>query len=128
MSNYLLDTNAVIAQLKGDANIIKMLRAAQSIAIPTIVIGELFYGAEKSGRVTANLKEVEGFIVGRTILTCDVETTRCYGRIANQLRVKGTPISPNDIWIAAIARQNNLILLTRDSDFKNVDGLALQAW
>jgi tRNA(fMet)-specific endonuclease VapC len=53
---------------------------------------------------------------------------RFYGRVSHQLRVKGRPIPQNDIWIAALAIQHNLTVLTRDSHFAEVDGLATQSW
>jgi tRNA(fMet)-specific endonuclease VapC len=127
MTDYLLDTNVVIARLKNDSSVIKMLRSAQSIAIPAGAVCERFYGAEKSGRVSANLKQVEEFLVGRTILVCDLETAREYGRVAQKLRTKGRPIRHNDVWIAAVALQHKLTVLSKDAHFNDVDGL-VQGW
>jgi tRNA(fMet)-specific endonuclease VapC len=45
-----------------------------------------------------------------------------------ELRVKGQPIPENDIWVAAIALQHRLTLVTRDEHFKQVDGLAVETW
>ncbi len=128
MSNFLIDTNAAIARINGDKNIIPVFEVAQTIAVPTIVVGELFFGAENSGRVAENLKQVEAFITGRTILTCDLETARWYGRVMRQQSIKGKRIPENDTWIAAIALQHRLTVLTRDAHFNDVDGLAVQGW
>jgi tRNA(fMet)-specific endonuclease VapC len=62
------------------------------------------------------------------VLVCDVETARHYGRVRNELRRKGRPIPENDIWIAATARQHDLILVTRDPHFDEVEGLPIEAW
>jgi tRNA(fMet)-specific endonuclease VapC len=62
------------------------------------------------------------------ILGCNVDTARWYGRIAAQLKTIGRPIPQNDIWIAAIARQYELTMLTRDKHFENVDGLVVESW
>jgi tRNA(fMet)-specific endonuclease VapC len=128
MSNYLVDSNAAIARINGDTNIIPVFESAQTIAIPTIVVGELLFGAENSGRVAENLKQVEAFITGRTILVCDLGTARWYGRVMRQQSVKGQRIPENDTWIAAIALQHSLTVLTRDAHFNDVDGLAVQGW
>lgn len=128
MSDYLLDTNAVIALLNADPSIAMVLVAPHTASIPIIVVGELYFGAEKSGRVEANLKRTEEFLSRRNILGCDNDTTHWYGRLMQQLSAKGRPIPANDVWIAAIALQHRLILLTKDKHFENVDGLQVQAW
>jgi len=61
-------------------------------------------------------------------LDSDVETTRNYGRIKAQLRKKGKPIPNNDVWIAAIALQYDLTVVTRDKHFDQVDGLKIEKW
>lgn len=128
MANLLLDTNAAIARINGNTDILKILESAATIAIPIIVVGELLYGAENSGRVVENRKQVENFTLGRTILLCDLETARWYARIAQKLKTKGHPIPHNDMWIAALGLQYSLTLLTKDSDFNAVDGLTALGW
>ena len=60
-----------------------------------------------------------------TILVCDTETARQYGRIKVELRRKGRPIPENDMWIAAVALQHGLTLATRDAHFDAIDGLTV---
>ncbi|MEO8396000.1 MAG: type II toxin-antitoxin system VapC family toxin [Chloroflexota bacterium] len=124
---YLLDTNAAIALLKGDPAIDTVLSRLE-LYVPGIVLGELYFGAEKSGRIEENLRRVDEFAAKRSILHCDTETSRWYGRIRHQLRAKGRPIPQNDVWIAAVALQHDLTLLTRDVHFKEVDNLPLKSW
>lgn len=124
----LLDTNAAIALLNNNANILPIISVLAEVMVPIIVLGELYYGAEKSSRVEANLQRVNEFAERYSVLYCDVETAREYGLVQRELRAKGRPIQPNDMWIAALARQHRLTLLTRDSDFANVDGLTVQGW
>lgn len=62
------------------------------------------------------------------MLDCDTETAKVYGIIKNALRTKGKPIPENDIWIAAIALQHDVTLVTRDAHFGAIDGLDLQTW
>ncbi|MBI1258232.1 MAG: PIN domain-containing protein [Chloroflexi bacterium] len=126
-NGLLLDTNAMIARLKGDNGVIQVL-ATEDVWVSSTVIGELYFGAYKSGRVEENIRNLEAFIHGRTILVCDKDTAHIYGRIRHQLQVKGRPIPQNDVWIAAVALQHNLTLLTRDVHFKEVDNLPLKSW
>lgn len=125
---YVLDTNIVIATFSQDAAVAVKLTAAAEVFVPSIVIGELYFGAYKSMRVQDNLKRTTEFIAANTILTCDVGTAQFYGQIKNALKVKGRPIPENDMWIAAVAMQHNLILATRDAHLGEIDGLQLEAW
>lgn len=127
-NGHLLDTNAVIAMQKEDTALIMRLKKIEAVFIPSIVIGELYFGAYKSGRPEINRQTVVQFIIGRVILNCDFGTGDFYGQIKYQLRAKGRPIPENDIWIAAIAKQHKLTLMTRDIHFKEIDGLILETW
>jgi tRNA(fMet)-specific endonuclease VapC len=69
---FLLDTNIVIALLEGDDTVLSNLDRAPEIFIPAAVIGELFFGAAKSGRPSENTAKVERFAAGRAIVSCDL--------------------------------------------------------
>jgi tRNA(fMet)-specific endonuclease VapC len=127
MNEYLLDTNAIIPILNGDANIASLLVGSVAF-VPIIAVAELYFGAEKSRQTEANIKRVDEFISQRTILTCDKETARWFGRIEYRSRAKGKAIPQNDIWIAAIAIQHQLTVLTRDAHFREIDGLLAANW
>jgi tRNA(fMet)-specific endonuclease VapC len=125
---YLLDTNIVIPFLNDDPWIKQKVRQSPEVFIPVIVIGELFYGARKSAHTVENVANIETFMLENVILTCDAETARKYGDIKTQLRQEGHPIPENDIWIAAIALQDTLTLVSRDTHFGYVKGLTLETW
>jgi tRNA(fMet)-specific endonuclease VapC len=124
----LLDTNIVIALLADEAGVKTKLANADEVFLSSIALGELYFGAGKSGRPQANLTRIETFASDNVVLGCDAETARRYGEIKNALRVKGRPIPENDIWIAAIALQHNLGLITRDGHFNEVEGLRVEVW
>ncbi|MCC7205846.1 MAG: type II toxin-antitoxin system VapC family toxin [Anaerolineae bacterium] len=125
---YLLDANAAIAILENDPAFRAAFSERHEALVPVIVLGELYAGAEKSARVEANLKRVAEFESRRSIVPCDSQTARQYARISQQLRKKGRPIPQNDMWIAALAMQHSLTLVTRDAHFSHVDGLRIQGW
>jgi tRNA(fMet)-specific endonuclease VapC len=125
---YLLDTNIVIALFVQDNAIMNSLGGAEEVFIPSIVVGELYYGALKSGRVTENIVRLDQFVAANTVLSCDVDTARWYGKIKNDLRQKGRPIPENDIWITALALQHDLLLVTRDRHFSEAEGLKIEVW
>ncbi|MBI5822402.1 MAG: type II toxin-antitoxin system VapC family toxin [Chloroflexi bacterium] len=125
---YLLDTNIVIALFANDASVMESLAKAEEVFIPSVVIGELFYGAHKSARTKDNLVRVDEFASSNLVLGCDTETARIYGDVKNALRIKGHPIPENDIWIAAIAIQHNLTLVSRDGHFNEIENLKVVVW
>lgn len=129
MSNhYLLDTSAAIALLNGNPAIEQKIEGAASVSLPVITLGELYFGAENSARVDENLDKVVALSERFDVIDCDHAVARMYGQIAFELKSKGRPIQPNDMWIAAIARQLGLILLTKDSHFKFIDILEVSSW
>lgn len=125
---YLLDTNIIIALFANEAIVKTNLAQANEVFVPSFVIGELCYGARKSGRVQANLARIDELVASSTILGCDVETARQYGEVKNKLRLKGRPLPGNDVWIAALALQHTLILVTPDAHFQEVESLQTVPW
>src|SRR5438477_11929433 len=125
---YLLDTNIVIAILAGETNVLERLVESDEVFVPVVVLGELYYGARKSAHVNRNISRIDGLAANSALLGCDLNTSRHYGRIKNELRAKGRPIPENDIWIAAVGKQHSLTLITRDAHLGEVDGLAIEAW
>jgi tRNA(fMet)-specific endonuclease VapC len=125
---YLLDTNILIALLEGDNAVLSHLDHAAEVFIPAIALGELFFGAAKSGRPAENVARIERFASGRAIVQCDLDVAREYGRLKQRLKTKGRPIPENDIWIAATAKNHGMILVTRDGHFDDVDGLQTADW
>ena len=101
--NYLLDTNIVIRMLVGDMAIQEKMQNGNNLFLASPVVGELCYGAQKSGKVTENLHRVNTLVEDYIFLPCDLETAQWYGIIKERLRRKGRPIPNNDLWIAAIA-------------------------
>jgi tRNA(fMet)-specific endonuclease VapC len=128
----LLDTNAVIALFRDDPSAKGKLKDAEEVFLPSIVLGELLYGALRSGRKEENAARCHRFAAANTVLACDAATAEEYALIENGLRVRGTPIPDNDVWISALALQHGLAVLTRDGHFGSVaalgSGFTAEAW
>lgn len=124
----LLDTDIIIALFADEAAVKNNLTRVDEVFIPAIAIGELYFGAWKSGRPEENIKRIDGLMASSIILGCDTDTARRYGEIKHSLRLKGRPLPENDIWIAAIALQHHLVLATRDEHFSDIDSLAVVTW
>ncbi len=124
----LLDTNIVIALWANDASVTQQLASAPEVFVPVIVLGELYYGARKSAWSTKNVERIDDLAARSSVLPCNLDTARHYGMIKDRLRVAGRPIPENDLWIAAIAMQHSLVLVTRDEHFQRIDGLTVVEW
>ena len=71
---YLLDTNIVIALFANEPNVIEKIERVEEVYVPSIVLGELFYGAIKSANKSLNLSKIRQFASTVTILPCQSET------------------------------------------------------
>jgi tRNA(fMet)-specific endonuclease VapC len=75
-----------------------------------------------------NLARLDTFVTQNVILGCDVDTARHYGLIKHQLKIQGRPIPENDLWVAAIAKQYGLTVVTRDEHFNQIGDLSVVMW
>ncbi|MFQ5724116.1 MAG: type II toxin-antitoxin system VapC family toxin [Terriglobia bacterium] len=125
---FLLDTNIVIAIFAEESAALDRVAAAEEAFVPAVALGELYYGARKSVRAKTNIARIEAFAAAAAVLSCDAVTAQQYGRIKNDLRAKGRPIPENDIWIAAVAVQHGLTVVSRDDHFADVTDLAREVW
>jgi tRNA(fMet)-specific endonuclease VapC len=126
--NVLLDSNIVVALFDEEPAAERGLQSARRVYVPSIVLGELYYGAEKSGRRAENLARVDRFGATGIVLAPDIASARRYGAIRDVLRRRGRPIPDHDIWVAAIALQHDLTLISRDGHFREIEGLDIESW
>lgn len=127
-ARYLLDTNTIVALLKLQSDVLRRITQAQESLIPSIVLGELYHGAHKSAQTAQNLARTDAIAQNNKILPCDTDTASIYGAIKANLEAQGRRIPDNDMWIAALARQHKLTLLTRDAHFDRIAPLDVEQW
>ena len=127
MSRILLDTSAYSAFRRGHAGILKEIQEADRIALPAIVLGELYAGFVQGTRRDENRAELAEFLSSDRVMVVDVnpETADRYAVIVQSLVKAGSPIPTNDIWIAASAMQHGLRLVTTDAHYKKVPHVLL---
>jgi tRNA(fMet)-specific endonuclease VapC len=114
-----LDTNAYRDFVRGDERRVQFLRTARRIRLPLFVLGEIRAGFAAGSQESANAANFQRFLNSPrvSILLPDEQTAQHYAQLYLQLRKKGVSIPTNDLWIAAIAIQHNLVLCTSDSHF-----------
>ena len=111
---YLLDTNAVIAIVKGDEDLLTVLKRnkPQDFALSAVVAHELYYGAYRGQRTAENLARLDALLF--PVLEFDREDARHAGEIRAMLATSVTPIGPFYVLIGGHARARDLILMTRN--------------
>ena len=119
----LVDTSVVVDLFEGDQTVAMVLGQYTPVYVPVVVLAELLSGARRSRRVAENVERIEVFAAKNQVLDCNAETASHYADIANQLRARGKPIPPNDMWIAAVALQHGLPVASRDGHFDEVEAL-----
>ena len=124
----IVDTNALSAFADGSSLAIAALQAASEVSVPVIVLGEFRYGIMHSRRHREYEAWLEEYLPAFRVLEVTVETTVEYALLRSELRHLGRPIPANDVWIAALCRQHDLPLLSRDAHFDHVKRLRRQAW
>ena len=128
---FLLDTDTVIYNMKGNANVQKNLRQHinDSISISVITLMELYYGARKSEQVTANLAKIRRLEQTVDAIPIGLESTEIFGLLKAQLEISGNRLDDFDLVIASCAMAHNLTLVTNNTrHFKRIDGLKLTNW
>lgn len=124
----ILDTNALSAFVDGETGISEVLRRQARAAIPVIVLGEFRYGIAQSKHRSAYEAWLESQLPHFEILSVTEETAVAYAALRVALRRSGRPIPANDAWIAALALQHRMTVLSRDSHFDVVPRLERESW
>ena len=129
---YILDTDICIYIIKKKPEqVLKKLAklASTDIAISTVTLSELIYGAEKSQHKEKNLEALTGFLVPIDILPWDDSAAKKAGEIRAVLEKSGKVIGPYDLQIAGQALSLNLTLVTNnEKEFSRVKGLKIENW
>ena len=117
-----LDTNAYTGLMRGDPARVQVVRTARRLYLPLIVLGELRAGFVAGNQESTNSANLQRFLNSPrvSILFPDEQTTHHYARIYLELRRKGAPIPTNDLWIAALVVQHDLVLCTSDPHFQHL--------
>lgn len=131
--SYLLDTSACITHLRSrpPSQVTARIGAAgaATVFLCSVVKAELKYGALRSRDPADSLAQLERFYRHFPSLPVDDSAAEEYGLIRAELAAQGTPIGPNDLMIAAIARTHDLVLVTHNrTEFERVSGLTTEDW
>ena len=120
-----LDTNRYVDLCKGLAPTVDLVASADAVFLPFVVVGELRAGFALGRRGAENERVLRRFLqkAGVHLLLADDQTTFHYASVFRHLRERGTPVPTNDMWIAALVLEHNLVLHARDEHFDRLPQL-----
>jgi tRNA(fMet)-specific endonuclease VapC len=129
---YLLDTD-VFSEIVRGRHAALMERVSQhaltDFALSLISVGEVRYGQTSKPFGPRRTKRVESLLGTITCLDLDHRVIPHYAKLRAHLERLGTPIGPNDTWIAAHALAEDLTLITGNHrEFRRVPGLRVENW
>ncbi len=121
-----IDSNRYTDLCRGDQHAVDVVSGADEVFMPLIVVAEQRAGFAFGSRRDENERNLTRFLntSGVSVLSPDEQTTHVYAEVYAGLRRQGTPIPTNDIWIAALTLQHDLVLFARDADFDHIPRLA----
>jgi tRNA(fMet)-specific endonuclease VapC len=129
---FLLDTDTIIYNMKGNVDVQNNLRRHinDSISISVITLMELYYGARKSQKVAINLAKIKTLEQSIETIPVGLESTEIFGLLKAQLEIVGNRLDDFDLIIASCAMAHNLTLVTTNNTkhFQRIDGLKLANW
>jgi tRNA(fMet)-specific endonuclease VapC len=124
----ILDTNAFSAFADADEALLSVLEGTEELCLPVIVLGEYRYGISNSRYRTKYQRWLARDLHLFRVLEIIESTTVHYAAIRSSLRTQGTPIPANDCWIASLAKEHSLPIVSRDVHFDGVKGIRRITW
>jgi len=121
-----LDANRYADFMRAVPDVVRVVSTAEVVAIPFVTLGELRGGFRYGGQARQNERLLSEFLAEERVRAIwpDEATTHFYADLFADMRRSGQPIPTNDLWIAAVCIQHDLVLFTRDRHFEHVLRLA----
>ena len=124
----ILDTNALSALLDKDAALLETIWESRELALPVIVLGEFRFGIGVLRRREQYEAWLRRDLSLFRVLPVMEQTSVYYAAIRSELKASGSPIPANDAWIAALARQHRMPIVSRDTHFDKVKNIERLGW
>ncbi len=127
MKRIFIDTNAYAQLLRDSKDVLDVLSIADEVYMSVIVLGELYSGFRGGSKYEQNVKILYDFLNDPIVKVLDLkeESSELFGKIKHELKINGTPIPINDIWIAAQCIEMGAVLISYDLHFKLIPQILL---
>lgn len=127
---HLLDTNICSAHMRRPGGLAhRFFQHAGQLAIPTIVLAELYAGAYKHSHAPRLHSLIADLLQEVNVLDFDAACAEEYGKLYGALSQQGLAVPVADLMIATVALVHNLTLVTNNTaDYHRIPGLRLEDW
>jgi predicted nucleic acid-binding protein len=124
----ILDTNALSAWAEQNPSALRLIEAQPFLCLPVVVLGEFRFGLRGSRKRSVIEPQLD--FLEQTVRVLDItrETATVYATVRFELKQRGKPIPENDVWIASLARQHGLSVMSQDLHFDAIPGLKRLSW
>ena len=128
--SFLLDTDTCSKHMSGAPGLThRFIQHSGRLAIPSIVLGELYAGAYLLNDPDPLLQKIADLLVFVDVIDFDSDSAEQFGKLRGFLQPRGLVVPPIDLLIASVAVANDLILITHNtSHFAPIPGLRLDDW
>ena len=124
----ILDTNAVSALADGTPSLESALSGEPLLSIPVVVVGEFRFGILGSRHRARYERWLGDLMDSSRVLPIESETARHYSVLRDDLKRRGRTIPSNDLWIAALAVEHDLAVVSRDAHFDAIPAVRRVRW
>ena len=129
----LLDTDLLISFLRDNNEAVKiiskLLERHLILYTTSINAAELYFGAFLSSRMQENMEAIENLLKTIKIIPFELVHSKIYGEIRSDLQKRGEIINEMDIFIATMAIEKDLPIITRNTKhFKKIMKLKVDSW
>ena len=122
----MLDSSSYSELMRGDSRVVDIVRSAEEIVMPAVVVAELLYAFRQGRRTEQHVAQLRSFLDRPYVSFVPVGpvTADRYARIMESLRAKGIQIPTNDVWIAAHAMETGADLVSADRNYGHIEQIA----
>ena len=130
MKRYMLDTNTVSFLLRQHPSVTKRVIEVPmaELCISVVTEAEMLFGLAKRPEAKRLQRAVNEFLLRVEILPWNSVAAACYGTQRAELERRGKIIAPLDLMIASHALSLDLVLVTNDGGFEQMEGLVVEDW
>lgn len=129
---FLLDTDvfsAIARQISAKAQSRLAELPAGSVVLSVITCAEIAFGLERhpvSAGLSTRIERLQQIL---PILPVEPNVIQHYARARAELERCGTPMGPNDLWLAAQGLAEQVTIVTgNEREFRRVPGLRVENW
>lgn len=128
--SYLLDTDTVSTHMKQPTRLAhRFIQHSGRLAIPSIVLAELYAGAHLRRDPTPLLQGIADLLIAVAVIDFDSASAEQFGRLRGELKRSGVGVGPMDLLIASVALAHGLTLVTHNTaHFGPIPGLSIEDW